>query len=372
MSVELELEREARHDPRRIETVARAVAVDPRIGSAVPGFDAPFFQAGLAGFSDGAMRILARRRGAPFCVTEAMLDRFLIGREANSDEGAYREDPDTLADRLVDESSELHDHPIAGQLMGSDPDEMAAAAARLVELGYDVIDVNFACPVKKIHRKSRGGHFLAAPYEATQVLRAVREAVPATVPTTVKLRRAYDDSDEMQFAFEVIFDRAYELGFAWVTVHARTVVQKYRGPSRWEALAELTRRYPDRLIFGSGDIATADDIFAMIEATGVHAVSVARGGIGNPWIFEEARALMAGGRAPEPTIEEQRDTLLEHLRLSRALHGDWLAPRFMRKFVAKFAARHPAGVDVRRELVRAESVEEWRRVVDRWYVAGRE
>jgi tRNA-dihydrouridine synthase len=364
----------ARPTTRPVGEIARDIQVDPRIEQFFAG--APFFQAGLAGYSDGAMRLVARRHGCPFCVTEALLDQTLI----SGGKGQAKENPDLLAERAgcnggtalravnvfpalragegtdsksrqngdssescptnaaddwncdplsaltqsgsVESGPTLEDHPIAGQIMGTEPGMMAKAAAMLAGMGYETIDVNFACPVKKIKRRSRGGHFLTAPRDAIEVLRAVREAVPAHIPTTVKLRRAWDDTDEMARNFELIFNAAYEIGYAWTTVHCRTVVQKYHGPSKWPFLTDLVKRHPDKLIFGSGDIWEAGDIFRMIDATGVHAVSVARGCIGNPWIFKQARLLMAGVPEEEalapPTIAEQRAALARTLR---ALHG---------------------------------------------------
>ena len=131
-----------------------------RIGKVV--LNAPFFQAGLAGYSDAAMRLVARRHGCPYCVTEAMLDQFLI----NGGRGLRAAELDD------------NDHPIAGQLMGSHPRQIAQGARILVALGYDVIDVNLACPVKKIKKKCRGGHLLSAPEEAIAILDAVRAAAP--------------------------------------------------------------------------------------------------------------------------------------------------------------------------------------------------
>ena len=362
---------------RPIAEIARAARVDPRVQALVPAFDAPFFQAGLAGYSDGAMRLVARRHGCPFCVTEALLDRTLI----NGGKGREREDPDLLETECgtgeiddnvpFDASATLRDHPIAGQIMGTQPDEMAQGAALLVELGHDVVDVNLACPVKKIRRSNRGGHFLAHPLEAIAVLRAVRQAVPAEVPCTVKLRRAYDDSEEMSHAFEMIFSAAYEIGYAWTTVHCRTVQQKYHGPGRWPFLRDLTRRYPDRVIFGSGDVWTVEDIFAMLELTGVQGVSVARGCIGNPWIFRQARQLMAGTAPTWPDLAEQRDVLLQHFQLSRQLWGDRRAGRMMRKFGIKFAAHHPCPEPVKAAFVRCESAAEWEAVIDREYRSER-
>ena len=116
-------------------------------------------------------------------------------------------------------------------------------------------------------------------------------------------------SPEMAANFERIFDAAYEMGYAWATVHCRTVEQKYLGPGRWEFLRDLVRRRPDRVIFGSGDVWTVLDIFRMIDMCGVHGVSVARGCIGNPWIFRQAREMMAGRAPIGPSIADQRALL---------------------------------------------------------------
>ena len=136
MSVEMESsvlpERTAE---RTTAEIARTTRVDPRLPEAVPGFDAPFFQAGLAGYSDGARRLMARRHGCPYCITEALLDQTLI----NGGKGRVREDPDLLAsecglgDPGANRLAGLDDHPIAGQVMGTDPEEMAIASSMLVE-----------------------------------------------------------------------------------------------------------------------------------------------------------------------------------------------------------------------------------------------
>jgi len=343
--------------------------MDGRVTALAPGFDAPFFQAGLAGYSDGAMRLVARRHGCPYCVTEALLDRTLI----NGGKGRTREDPDLLAEECgtgaVDENraAGLDDHPIAGQIMGTEPDEMARGTTILVDMGYETIDVNLACPVKKVRKRNRGGHFLAHPDEAIAVLKAVRDAVPDDRPTTVKLRRAYNETPEMAANFERVFNAAYELGYSWATVHCRTVEQKYNGPGRWQALVDLVQRYDDRIIFGSGDIWNAADIFAMLDVTGVSAVSVARGCIGNPWIFRQARQLMAGEPPTAPTIAEQRDALLQHYELSVALHGEIPASKMMRKFGIRFAQHHPQFEHVKSEFIRCRSAAEWKDVIDRHY-----
>lgn len=354
---------------RPVAEVARTYRLDPRIPAGVPGFDAPFFQAGLAGYSDGPMRIVARRHGAPFCITEALLDRTLI----NGGKGRRKEDPDLLATECgmgeIDDNvaAGLDDHPIAGQIMGTLPQEMAEGSRILVGMGYEVIDVNLACPVKKIKRSNRGGHFLAYPDDAIEVLRAVRAAVPAHIPCTVKLRRSYDDTPEMAARFERIFDAAYDLGYLWTTVHCRTVQQKYLGPAKWEFLRSLRERHPDRLFFGSGDVWEVEDIFAMLEFTGVNAVSVARGCIGNPWIFRQARQLMRGEAPTQPTLSEQRQALLDHFDLSVRLHGERAAGRMMRKFGIKFARHHPNATQVKSAFIACSNIAQWHTVIDRCY-----
>ena len=122
------------------------------------------------------------------------------------------------------------------------------------------------------------------------------------------------------------------------------------------------------LIFGSGDIWRVEDIFAMLDITGVKAVAVARGCIGNPWIFRQARGLMAGEPAAPPSITDQRHALLEHFELSMRLWGERAASRMMRKFGIKFSAHHPDAEEVKNEFIRCRSAAEWREVIDRRYL----
>jgi tRNA-dihydrouridine synthase len=360
----------------------------------VPGFDAPFFQAGLAGYSDAAMRIIARRHGCPACVTEALLDRTLLA----GGRGFAKADLGELHDNVP---GGAEDTPLIGQIMGSDPGEMAAAAVKMVEQGrrgekayrgmasaaggpvatgapvggpsFAAIDVNLACPVRKISSKARGGHWLAQPQGAVEILRAVREAVPAEIPVTVKMRRSFDDSPEMVANFWRLFDAAYDVGCAWVTVHGRTVQQKYVGPSRWDLLREIRRARPDRVIFGSGDIWEAGDIFRMIVYTGLSGASVARGCIGNPWIFRQARELLAGREPTPPTVAEQRSVLEQHFDLAVRVNASLVrdpeahTAKTMRKFGIRFSKHHPQGEAVRQRMIAVESIEDWREAMEMFY-----
>ena len=358
---------------------------DPRLSRTIPGFDAPFFQAGLAGYSDAAMRIVARRQGCPVCVTEALLDRTLLA----GGKGFAKADLGELHDNIPGGSE---DHPLVGQIMGSDPGEMAAAAIKMVEQGrrtprayrelrsspelhtetiadrtFAAIDVNLACPVKKISKKARGGHWLREPEGAIAILAAVRAAVPESIPCTVKLRRGSDDSPEAERNFYRIYDALHDLGYAWAVVHGRTVEQKYVGPSRWTFLRDLVRARPDHPVLGSGDVWSAHDIFRMIAYTGVSAVSVARGCIGNPWVFRQAQQLMQGLQPLLPTIAEQREVLLQHFAISVSINGERTAGLMMRKFGVRFSTHHPNADEVRRAFIAVSSHDEWKAVIDQHY-----
>jgi tRNA-dihydrouridine synthase B len=263
------------------------------------------------------------------------------------------------------------DHPVAGQIIGSEPEQMAKAASIMASFGYDLIDLNFACPVKKIKNKARGGHMLLDADKAVEVLKAVRDALPHEAPTTVSLRRAFDDSSESADRFHRIADMAWSLGYSALRVHGRTVEQKYNGPAKWSVIREIKRQYPDKTILGSGDVFTAEDAVRMLRETGVDIVWIARGAIGNPWIFRHARQLLAGPTESldPPSIPEQREALAEHFANAMEIHGEQLAGRRMRKMGIKYSRFHPNSPDVKRQFIEVHSLRDWTNVLDRWYAA---
>jgi tRNA-dihydrouridine synthase len=256
------------------------------------------------------MRVVARRRGCAYAVTEALLDVILC----NGGEGLRRS---------IDIDDE--DHPVAGQVIGSEPATMARAACLLQQAGYDVIDLNFACPVKKIKNKARGGHML---FDVTRARRYPQVRAGCATASgsddgepAARVRRF----ERIERRFYEILERAWEYGYAAVRVHGRTVEQKYLGRAKWDVLREVKRRYPDRTILGSGDVFTAEDAVRMLKETGVDIVWIARGAIGNPWIFRHAAMLLAGeSLLSPPTIHEQRDALAEHFGLAMQIHGEQL------------------------------------------------
>ncbi len=322
------------------------------IGDVEIGF--PVVQAALSGYSDWPMRVIAKRLGAPYTLCEVMLDQFLVkvkDRQRNK--------------HFLNISDE--EHPVGGQLMGAEPEQFAAGAGRLVQAGFDVIDINFGCPVKKVLGRCRGGFHLSQPKVALEIVRRTRDAVPAEIPVTVKMRRGIDETPESRDNFFEIIDGAFASGIAAVTVHGRTVQQRYIGPSRWEFLTEVKQHVGEHIILGSGDLFTAEDCLSMMRQTGVDGVTVARGAIGNPWIFAQARALAAGQPLPPPpTIREQAGVIRTHYRLSEQLYGQRCGA-LMRKFGIKYSALHPEYESVRAGFIAVRGREEWEAILDRWY-----
>ena len=322
------------------------------IGNVSIGF--PVVQAALSGYSDGPMRIIARRLGASYSLAEVMIDRFVLDQKSR-----HR----TRRHLFVSDE----EHPVGGQLMGSNPSDFGPAAQRLVDVGFDVIDINFGCPVKSAGGKCRGGYLLTQPDLALEIVSRTRETVPDHIPVTLKMRRGLDDSAESRDCFYRILDGAFERGVSAITVHGRTVEQKYIGPSNWDFLREVKQHSGSRTILGSGDLFSAQACLDMLRETGVDGVSVARGAIGNPWIFQQARALAAGQPIRKPDLNEQRSVIQTQFELCLEASDLARALTTMRTFGIKFANLHPHQSEVRNAVARLQGIDDWTRILDTWY-----
>jgi tRNA-dihydrouridine synthase B len=290
--------------------------------------DVPAFQGALSGFSDLPMRRVARTFGCGYAMNEVVLDEEVLR-------------PGKLQHQILHVADD--DHPVAGQLLGATPEKFASAAVKLVDAGYDVVDINFGCPVKKVIGRCRGGFLLSDPATALEIVSRVRDAVRPGVPVTLKMRRGMDDEPGSEDRFWEIIDGAFARGLDAVCVHGRTVAQKYVGPSRRSFLTRVKQQYPDKTIIGSGDLFTAEDVKALLDETGVDGAWVARGAIGAPWIFAEIRHLLEHGTLPPPTsFHEQRRAVWLHLHESVKAHGQELGYRLFRSAAIKYAEAHPA------------------------------
>lgn len=324
-----------------------------RIGSVA--IDFPAGLGALAGYSDWPFRVLCRRFGAGFAVAEVLLDRFVMSVTKGSKAGRFL--------RVDDE-----DRPCGAQLMGDDPRVFAEAARTLAARGFDWIDLNFACPVRKVLGKCRGGWFLGHPREALQTVAAVRDALPPEVPLTLKLRRGLEDGRAAEEDFHRIVEGAWSLGVTAITVHPRTVLQRYQGTADWTFLSRLRQRWPDRVILGSGDLHSPLWACRMAEETGVDGLWIARGAVGYPWFFAELRAVLDGRPCPPPpSVFEQRRVLEEHFSLACAAYGPDRAVSVMRNFGFQYAKVHPRGHSMRQALAHLKTRSDWDELLRRWY-----
>ena len=258
-------------------------------------FSGRFFLAPLAGVSDRPFRAICRSMGASFAYTEMVSAHGLVHGSLQTE---------SYLDREPDEE------PFAVQIFASEPDVLARGAAVAVAAGAGMIDVNMACPVKKVCGTGAGAALGRDPRQVEAAVRAIRSAVP--VPVTVKIRAGWDEA-ELNC---VDVARAAEAGgAAAVALHGRTRAQLYSGRARWE-LIRAVKEAVSIAVLGSGDVWNADDALRMRAETACDAVLVARGACGNPWIFRELRAAERGEpRPPPPTREEWVGTVLRHVRL---------------------------------------------------------
>ena len=313
--------------------------------------DVPFFQAALSGYSDQAMRLLAMEHGAPLVFSGLMLDKSVLYP------AVLREPLYAVSDR---------EHPIGGQLLGSDPDTMAKAAKMLSESDYDLIDLNFACPAPKVTQKQRGGFLLTDPKRAIEIIRRVRPAVRC--PLLVKLRIGYDRSEESLENFWRICEQAVVEGVDGLVIHGRTVDQKYRSRADWSVISRVKSAFPRTTVVGSGDVFSAEDVVERLTEYDVDAVLVARGAIGNPWFFREARALITGrAKPPPPSLTEQGRLMMRHLDLILKQYPTTKATFFFRKFCVYYCRRHPQRKKAQMALITAANVEDVRSAIEHWY-----
>ena len=205
--------------------------------------------------------------------------------------------------------------PVYVQLLGSDPALMAANASVVAGLGAPGIDLNFGCPAKTVNKSRGGATLLKTPEAVYDVCAAVRDATPASTPVTAKIRLGFDSDHH----FEEIAERALAGGIDELTVHARTKVQAYRPPARWQRLRDITN--PKQIpVIANGEIWTPSDLFDCREESGCHAFMLARGALCRP---DLARAIVAhyGDKAVEPmTWPEVAELLLHFFEANGALY----------------------------------------------------
>jgi tRNA-dihydrouridine synthase B len=314
-----------------------------KIGNII--LDVPFFQASLSGYSDYAMRAIARDFGAPLVFAGVMLAKSVIHpRFLNNPSFKPGDD----------------EHPIGAQLLGEDPEIMARAAKVVWKAGFDLIDLNFACPAPKVICRKRGGFLLNEPDKVIEIYNAVKESVDC--PVTMKLRTSFDNQSYDNFW--IISSRAAAGKVDALIVHPRSVCQRFTGSANWQFLSEVKKQFPRTIIIGSGDLFSADTIKNNIKNTGVDGAVIARGAIGNPWIFNQLRA---GSDFVAPTLEQQGQVISKHFNLVCKLYGHEKAIRHFRKFAIAYCKLHPLRKKAQKALLSASNAEEFLAAVKQWY-----
>jgi tRNA-dihydrouridine synthase B len=311
----------------------------------------PFIQAPLSGYSDYAMRRLGLDFGVPLAFNGVMLAKSAAHPKLLRNP-AFRPRDD--------------EHPVGAQILGNDPATMAKAARALEGAGYDIIDLNFACPALKVVRRGRGGYLLKEPEAVMQIYSRVREAV--TCPVTMKLRTGFDSSRESYDNFHQIVFEASKQNVDALTIHARTVIQKFAGAVDWHLLAEIKHRFPKTTLFGSGDLFEPQTTIQRLRAAKIDGVFIARGAIGNPWIYKSLNAVLNGMPAPTPpTLAEQAEVIRKHFEMICQLYDPIKAVRYFRKFLVRYCRLHPRRKQAQKALLAANDRTDLLIAVKRWY-----
>ena len=302
-----------------------------KIGSLL--LDNNLMLAPMAGITNLPMRLISRTEGAALCFTEMVSVNGLV-RDGKKTFEIIRSAPG--------------DRPLGIQIFGDDP-ALMAEGARLVAAHGDLIDINMGCPVRKVVAGGAGSALLREPAKAAAIIRAVRQATP--LPLTIKIRSGWDAGTEH---YREIGRIAEEEGCDAVTLHPRSRSQMFEGKADWSCIRALKEaiRLP---VLGSGDLFTPRDVLAMLDQTGCDGVMVARGALGNPWIFRETLDLLAGREPRSPDLPEREAVILRHLELFIEMYGEQVALREMRKHLCWYARGLPGAARFRDMVNRLQS-----------------
>ena len=300
--------------------------------------DTPFVLAPLAGITDKAMRSLCCKQGASLVYTEMVSGKGLWYGD--------RKSRDLL--KIGDEEG-----LVAYQLFGSDPEVMTYAVKNLKGEKNPIIDLNVGCPVPKIVKNGEGSALL----KKLDLLHDVVEAMVknAGKPVTAKIRMGFERNQNTAVETAKVLQSA---GVAAVTVHGRTREQYYEGKADWQVIADVKKAVSVPVI-GNGDVMTGQDAIDMMDRTGCDGVMIARGALGNPWIFRDAAALWKGEELPEaPTDEERLKMLIKHLEMVIEDKGERIAVREIRKHVGWYIKGMHGAAAFRRQVNQIDDAEQ--------------
>ena len=292
----------------------------------------PVVLAPMSGVTDLPCRRLVSRFGAGLVVSEMIASRAMIQASRKT----FRRSVAALDER-----------PMAIQIAGCDAAIMADAARLCRDQGADLIDINMGCPAKKVTNGEAGAALMREAVRAEEIIAAVVAAVD--VPVTVKMRTGWDDASRNAPALARI---AEACGAKAVTVHGRTRSQFYNGRADWSFIRRVKEAVSIPVI-ANGDICDEDDAVAVLAESGADAVMIGRGTYGRPWLISRVATFLATGRrAPDPSLAEQRDVVLEHYEAMLEHYGRDVGMRAARKHVAWYSRGLPGAARFRSEIMR--------------------
>ena len=299
----------------------------------------------MAGCTDLAFRLIARRHGMEFAFLEMV-----------SADALVRKVPKTF--ELLKSTEE--DRPLGAQIVGCNPEVMGEAAAIIEQMGFDLLDINMGCPVPKITAPGGGSALLAEPDTAKNIFRSVMRHIKK-IPVTVKMRKGFADASGEEAV--KIAEAAQEAGLSAVAVHGRTRVQGYSGKADWEAIGRV-RAAVKIPVFGNGDVNTPEDARRLKEISGCDGVMLGRGALGNPWLYKSIESVLEGGTLPgAPTLEEKKKVALEHFELELSTEGERTGILKSRRILCWYLRDYPGSPELRNHINRAQSAEEMREMV---------
>lgn len=301
-------------------------------------FENEVFLAPLAGVSDSAFRRVCRKFGCGLVYTEMVSAKALLYGDKKTEKMIR-----------ADESEK----PFAVQIFGSEADIMGEIAPKAVSGGACIIDINMGCPVPKVAQNGEGSALMRDVNKIYEIVKSVKKNSP--VPVTVKMRKGWDD-DSIN-AVEAAL--AAEAGGAdAVTIHGRTRMQYYSGKADWDIIAEVNSKVKIPVI-GNGDVFSAEDYVKMRNETGCSAVMVARGALGNPFIFKQISELVSNGKTDYiPTLREKIETFLEQFNMMLEYKGEHIAVCEARKHAAWYLKGEKNSAAARRDVNNARSKDE--------------
>jgi tRNA-dihydrouridine synthase B len=304
----------------------------------------------MAGVTDRPFRMLCRRLGAHHAVSEMVTSKPELWRSLKTS-------------RRADHAGEPG--PVAVQIAGVDPAQMADAARYNIDRGAQIIDINMGCPAKKVCNAWAGSALMKDEALAARIVDAVVAAcAPRGVPVTLKMRTGWCAGQRNALA---IARRAEAGGIALLTVHGRTREQGYGGRAEHDTVAAVKAALSIPVV-ANGDIDTPAQARAVLRHTGADGLMVGRAAMGRPWIFGDiAHYLATGGERAPPTVREVRGWLLGHMQDHYGLYGEFVGVRSARKHIGWAVAALPGGEAFRQRMNRIDSCEAQLRAVGDWF-----